>query len=278
MTGKIPFKYDTEAPSGGIRRANLCSQNRALPYDKAFLNPPSGGLFVNQSSATAIAKTLFEKHFFSVVEWLTGNLKLPSQFVRYPRYPGMSVVVNGQRVLEFNFLSQPLTGEPGNYASLAMATAEAACFVPYGSKGPMVTIDVDELLAEARGADVPADALLEILTLHEMVHAAMMGGIAQSHAKHPWVTAPEFRYIHEAVALRFSEFGLGGLLEHATAKDVQKYLAYIRVKAAERGAGIFYAPYFEAFQACSSGEFWSRLRASQPTPGIFEEVERLAAE
>lgn len=230
--------------------------------------------FVNQSSITAFVKDLFEKHFFAIAGWLSKELKLPPAFVRYPSYPGMSVVVKNQRVLEFNFLGQPLSGEKGNYAFVE-TTNEAACFVPYGSKGPMVTIDADALALEAGVAGIPEEALLEILVLHEMVHACMMGSIAQTEQNHPWVEAQEFRYIHETVALKVCEFGLPGLLKVATPEHVKKYLSHIQAVSKDRDAGAFYEPYFETYRAVALGEFWAQLRASQPAPGIFEVVESL---
>jgi len=227
---------------------------------------------MNQSSITAVVKDLFEKHFFSIADWLSRDLKLPPAFVRYPSYPGMSVIVKGQRVLEFKFSSQPLLGEEGNYAFVE-TTNDAACFVPYGSKGPMITIDADELASEAEAADVPKEALLEILVLHEMVHACMMGRIAQLHKNHSWMVAPEFRYIHEAVALKASEFGLSGFLEVATAEHVAKYLSHIKTASNDRDSGAFYKPYFDTYRTVAHGDFWAQLRASQPAPGIFEMVE-----
>jgi hypothetical protein len=230
---------------------------------------------VNQTSITAIVKDLFEQHFFKIVDWLSIELKVPSAFIRYPTYPGLSVAVNGQRVLNFSFLCRSLTSEEGNYA-LINATREAACFAPYLSRrGPMITLDAEALALESNDSNVPENALLEILVLHEMVHVCMMGAIAQSHAEHEWITGSEFRYIHEAVALKTSEFGIIGLLKYATAQHVSDYLLHIQSVSNERRTGAFYNPYFEQYRKVALPDFWSELRSSQPVPGIFETVENL---
>ena len=227
---------------------------------------------MNQSSATEFARHSFENHFFSIVDWISSNLKLPHAFLRFPSYPGMSVVINGQRVLDFNFLSRPLCGVASNY-NIVPTTTEAACFVPYGRNGPMVSINTEELTSEAIKAGIREEALLEILLLHELVHASMMGHIAQIQANHPWVMSHAFRYIHEAVALKVSEFGFSSFIESATAEDVNKYLTYIQLESKTRADGAFYQPYFLEYQEVDLGDFWHRLRGSQPAPGIFELVE-----
>lgn len=230
---------------------------------------------MNQASATAIVKNLFEKHFFTIADSLTNGLNIPGAFVKYPTYPGMSIAVNGQRVLVFDFLDRPLIGEPQN-ATLMNFPKEAACFAPYmSSKGPMITFDTDELASEASMADIPEEALLEILALHEMVHASMMGRIAQRFESHPWIVDAQFRYIHEAVALKVTEFGLASLLEVATPKHIEKYLSHIQSVASSRTAGSYYRPYFDTYRSIAPQDFWPALRSSQPSPGIFESVEGL---
>lgn len=202
---------------------------------------------MNESSITNVVQKLFEQHFFSVVDWLSEELRIPAAFLRYPSYPGISVAVDGQRVLDFNFLHRPLSAQPGNYAGV-MATEEAACFAPYLSrKGPMVTIDSNRLAVEAQLADVPETALLEILVLHEMVHVCMMGSIAQRYETHAWIVSPEFRYIHEAAALKASEFGFGSMLPTATPQHVARYLSHIQLVSNNSKAGESYKPYFDIY-------------------------------
>jgi hypothetical protein len=231
---------------------------------------------VNQASITASVKDLFEQNFFKIVDWLSSDLKIPAAFLRYPSYPGLSVAVNGQRVINFSSFFRPLTSEKGNYAGVN-ATKEAACFAPYlSTKGPMITIDAEALASESALSNIPEIALLEILVLHEMVHACMMGSISQNHPGHEWISAPEFRYIHEAVALKFSEFGIIDLLKHATTQQVDNYLSYIQSISNERKTGAYYKPYFDQYRKTALADFWSELRSSQPAPGIFEKVESIS--
>lgn len=230
---------------------------------------------MNQSNATAQIKELIEKRFFSIAKWLSQDLSIPKPFVRLPSYPGMDVIVNGQRTLVFKNVIEPLEAEEGNFAGV-FTSAEAAAFVPYGNKGPSISIDTSTLILEAEKAGVEASALLEILVLHEIVHACMMGGIAQHHASHAWILNPDYRYIHESVALKTCQFGIDQFLLKATQADVKKYLDHVQASVIERESGVHYAPYFLNFRDTPLADFWVAVRASQPQNGIFDAVEKLA--
>lgn len=229
---------------------------------------------MNQSEATVQIKNTVEAHFFALAKWLTGELSIPKAFVRLPSYPGIDVIVNGQRMLAFKNFFEPLQSEAGNFAGV-FTTAEAAAFVPYGSKGPSLSVDTAFLGTEAQSAGVGESALLEILVLHEIVHACMMGGIAQRHANHAWITNPDYRYIHEAVALKTCEFGIDKMLRIATPSDVKKYLYHVQASAVDREAGAHYAPYFSKYREKPLADFWAQLQESQAQNGIFKEVEEL---
>jgi len=231
---------------------------------------------MNQTEATAQIKATIETNFFALAKWLTNELSIPAPFVRLPSYPGIDVIVNGQRTLVFKNFFEPLQGESGNFAGV-FTTAEAAAFVPYGNKGPSLSVDTGSLTKEANEAGLKATALLEILVLHEIVHACMMGGIAQRHPNHAWIINPAYRFIHEAVALKTCQFGIEKLLVAATPDDVKQYLAHVRSSSVGREAGVHYAPYFSMYCDTPLTDFWAHLRESQLSNEMFEEVERLVS-
>lgn len=229
---------------------------------------------MNQSTATAQIKEIIERNFFNVSKWLTDVLCIPRSFVRPPSYPGFDVIVNDQRMLVIKMLSEPLITENGNFANISVSS-EAAAFLPYGNKGPSFTVNTNSLELEAQHAHLDAAALLEILVLHEVVHACMMGGIAQKYDQHAWIVNPDYRFIHEAVALKTCQFGIVEMLTLATKEDIDKYLTHVKSSANDRAAGIYYLPYFSTYCNTPLPEFWAQLRAIQPYQEIFDEIERL---
>lgn len=227
---------------------------------------------MNQEKTKNSLKILFERRFFDVVNVLSNQLFIPSEFLRIPAYPGIEAIINNQRILTFNFVGVPLRGVDGSGSFISREENEAACFVPYGAKGLEIKISTAKLEEEAGEAHIASDCLFEILALHEMVHIAMMGGLAQSDPLNEWIKNTDYRYIHEAVALKACEFGFDDLFKLASRDDVVKYLAYVEKASRVRADGRHYLPYFNTYQSLPLDQFWDTLRKSQPSPGIFEKV------
>lgn len=117
------------------------------------------------------------------------------------------------------------------------------------------------LAADANAAGMTEAALLEILTLHEFVHIAMMGWWFRECPWHNWVMDYQQRYrsVHETVALFFCEFGLPGIDNATDPDDIHRYLGFVQELVNEERGKRFYGPYYQEYQNLQPTQIWPAI-------------------
>ena len=192
--------------------------------------------------------------------FLLNDLELPAQFVGSPHE--LRCYINGKwthlfLVMERSIL--PLERVFG--ADAVKCPQQGACFQPGEHDAIMFMPDL--IAAEAEEAGITPAALTEILIAHECLHATMMAHLnpLKPGPGRDWVSEKKFRFIHEALALRFCaelpRLTDGRILE----EDVQRYLDFVELKSKTGPDGYAYSPYFDQYAGEPNTQFWRKLSA-----------------
>jgi hypothetical protein len=202
-------------------------------------------------------------HYEEVLACLRDALRLPPYVLR-PCDASFRLVVDFEA---FGSLSVPLKDTPSLRAGgMVMSPHAFSASFRYSSypTDPWCKLEYrsDLLVGQAKECGIDPEALLEILTLHECVHIAMMLWWCKERTGHFWL-GTESRHLHEAVALYFCEHGLPDLVRTASRSDIQKYVAFVEACIKEGHAdGVFYEPYFKSYRTLPPQDVWPAIKES----------------
>lgn len=213
-----------------------------------------------QIDAAEIMKSIVENNYFKVSSALNEKLGIPNSLLGVPK-DGLRGYVNSQRFLNFCFYDKLIITQKGNYADTDAVSNDSACYKPFL---PGLMISTENLERDAIAAQLPENALLEILILHELTHVAMIGKFVhkENTASAEWIESEEIRYIHETAALKACESAFSEIYQVANQAHVKKYLDYVKNQAEISEQGHYYSPYFSQFQTIADDQFWRALAES----------------
>lgn len=198
--------------------------------------------------------------------YLTETLVLPQYVLRTGEGP-VCLMVDGLIKRSFQSRSKPRI-LPFHANGWQIDFSSGLSYNPR-SKLQAIAFDRKRLADDSRGAGVPESSMLEILTLHELVHFFMLDWWFENFPQHAWITRPGIVSLHEACALYFCEHGLSTIASDGCREHIPRYMEYVRRLAGEKGYTSGYGEYFDHCRALKPAELWPHL--SQPLGHEFLE-------
>jgi len=192
-----------------------------------------------------------------IKEILKNSLLIPENFL------GLSeeffVIINEQKYVVFRDIGFMITSIACDHSNMICGNHQTAAYNP---NFKAIQYSTQLVQSESQASGMAEEALIEILTLHELVHTLMM-----SHyplVEKGWPFDENLRYIHEAIALKCGKDLFGEIYSTAAAQNVNKYLQLVETAIPQSSVGHTYRPFFDTFQNIDTPKFWKVLVESVP--------------